>query len=1019
MARNTPLVEDGILIFQYNAQEYQISVGSNEWWHWLETDTISSFHFNHQLGSFTARREQKSKSHYWYAYRRRQGHLTKAYLGKTNELHMDRLEQAARQLAAPLESCTPLSPPISPPALIAPTSQFRNQQRLLSSLLHTKFYLPPERPELVIRSQLLRQLDQGSQQKLVLISAPAGFGKTTLLSTWLTRVNQPYAWLSLDKGDNDPARFWLYVATALQKVVPAIGRDLLPLLSTISPGEALLTILLNMLTEARQRIILLLDDYHLITDQAIHTDLSFFLEHLPANTHLVIASRTDPPLPLTRLRSQGQLTELRVQDLRFSHAEVISFLHDVMRLPLSQDEITALDAHTEGWVAGLQLAAISMQGQANFSEFIAAFTGSHRYILDYLTNEVLLRQPEHIRDFLLQTSILERFSAPLCNALTNQTDGQEMLEQLERINLFLIPLDEHRQWYRYHHLFAEFLQERLLHTHPELLPQLHLRASLWHEQQQLLLEAITHALQAQEMTRALQLIEDSALNVMKNGETTSFLHWLQALPEEKIRPRLRLRLFHAGALIATGQLDQAEMSLQGIAKELEVRKQTLETEEQQADHAQLYAEFAAARSTLAAFRIDIPATISWSQEALRYLSGEEAFIRSIAASGLASAYLMSGDLKAAYETYTTAITASLTTHNLHAALASIGALGFIQVAQGHLHQALETHEQAVRMSISETGRLFPVVSMSYAGLSEIWYEWNDLDKALYYAQEGITLGKRWGYSGMLAQCSCSLAIIQNLFGKSSEALATMQQLEQLIPNNAISTVSRLIQAYRAAIYLYTGHYDQALQWANTCSLSPQDSMHYPRDREYLILTQILFADGQYTQVRRFLERLIAVTEVDGRISALISALIQLALLDQAEASTTLALVALTRAIQLAAPEGFLRIFLDKGRLLCPLLRQLASRANSPVYTLTLLQAFGETVEVHAHAKGGKSSDTLSEREICILNCLSAGKSNQEIAEIFVIAVSTVKTHLSNIYVKLGVHSRTQALVRAREIGLLR
>ncbi len=1025
MARSTPLVEDGVLRFQLENEADHITVDSLEWWRWLERDSVTTFHFKHAEGNFTARREQKSGSSYWYAYRKRQGHLAKVYLGKTEELLLAHLEQVALLLATTAQSHMAKEDPATvffqqqqtfsaSPAITPPPANL--EKKFYSPLLMTKLYLPPTRSDLVVRSQLLQALDHSQQQKLTLLSAPAGFGKTTLLSMWLTRSQQRYAWLSLDKRDNDPGRFWLYIATTLQKIIPEIQEEVLPLLSTLAlpPSEALLTLLLNILAEVRQNVILVLDDYHLITEQDIHEKLSFFLENLPATTHLLIASRSEPTFSLTRLRAQGQLSELHSNDLRFSNTEATAFLCEIMHLNLSKEEIKELDAHTEGWIAGLQLAALSMQGQTQVSDFIATFRGNHRYILDYLSSEVLQRQSEPIRDFLLHTAILERLSAPLCNAITGQNNGQAMLEELERINLFLIPLDEQRHWYRYHHLFAEFLQERLQQREPELLPQLHLRASQWYEQHQMFTEAITHALRADAMQRALQMVEDSAIEIMKNGEIVTLLQWIRAFPEEQIRKHMHLHIFKAAALTGVGQLEYAERCLQEVEQSLKKMQEEIKTEQEQLLYEERYTEFAACRAIQAAFCADLPATFAWSQYALEHLRTEEDFIRSIVATSLGSAYLLLGNLQAAYETYTTAITAAFSIQNVHTALADIGALGFIQAAYGHLQQAIETHQQAIRMSRNKAGYLFPVVSMSYASLAQIWYERNNLEEAQRYAQDGIKQGKRWGYSGTLAQCSCVLATIQVNAEQTAEAFTTMEELERLVEGNTISLVAGLIRSQKALLHLRTGNLERAVYWAQTCGLSEHDTITYPRDGEYLILTQILLAQGATLQARRFLERLISVTEADGRNWTLIDSLVQLALLEQAEGDLSAALNWLTKAVRLAASEGFVRVFLDKGEAILLLLRQLLWRANAPKYTKILLTAFGESPT----GTTPQDREVLSERELHILRCIAEGRSNQEIAQELIIALSTVKTHLSNIYTKLEVHSRTQAIGRARESGLL-
>ncbi len=1056
MAHITPQVNNSILtLYVEKGLERSIPVGSAAWWQWLNEESTTTFHVKSLHGNFTARREQKSGSWYWYAYRKYQGKLRKAYLGKTEELVQERLDTIAAQLSAQItQNIRPESPVPAVPIeaeLVAATSASTSSHKEHASttiaqsdmprritgalytnglqqnpLLTTKFYLPPPRVHLVARQRLMERLTHGLYSKLTLISAPAGFGKTTLLSSWQAITQIPHAWLALDTGDNDPIRFWTYVVATLQSICPTVKDKVMPLLQTIPlpPIEAILTILINECARVPHDVVLLLDDYHLITTQAIHDGMIFLLEHLPSCMHLVLISRTDPPLPLTRLRAQGQLTEIRVQDLRFTFDEVTAFLNQVMGLRLSHEEIAALDAHTEGWVAGLQLAALSMQGRQETANaggveggarhIIESFTGRHRYVLDYLTGEVLQRQPEHVRAFLLQTSILERLSAPLCNAINGRDDSQAMLERLEQANLFLIPLDEQRHWYRYHHLFAEFLRDRLQQIQPDLVPQLHIKAANWYEQNNLLPEAVEHALTAHDLSYAAQLVDKASQLMHMRGDVTTFLHWLSLLPQETIRARPELHLFQAGAYMAIGQLDTADCLLQEV-------EQTLNTLQQNPDEDPIFlqrleSELIGSRSVLAAFHGDVTRTIELSRKALQLLPEENAFMRSVVATSIGNAYMLSGDFVRASEAYAEAVKTGMTAQNIHCVVASIAGQSYIDATQGHLHRALETHKQAIQFGTEYEGHIFPIVSLSYVHLAELWYEWNDLEAAERYARDGIVLGKQWGYIGTLAVGYCTLARIQMLKGNIDEALAIMQQIVQMVDSYHMDIVVKMVAAQQAWIQLKAGHSKAAAQWAQTCGLSEHEILPNPLEGEYPILIQVFIAQGRYAEALRIVERLLPAAETADWGRLVLEYLILQAIILQAQGQLEQALTSLARALSLGAPEDYIRIFIDKGEPIISLLHHAITRSIIPAYTRKLLQAAGETIADEQLPQ--LTTGLLSERELHVLRSIAAGRSNQEIAQEFVIALSTTKTHLNNIYTKLGVHSRTQAILKARELHLL-
>src|ERR687894_436174 len=586
MTRRIPQVVDGVLRVLDPSGGPEITVASPSWIAWLTDPATRSFSFQGTSGRYTARKEHRSRGgEYWVAYRKQGGKLHKAYLGKAEDVTLARLEDVAAEMAdrggevvaSPPSDATSgdggASRPVDAAASeVHTTVDDRQRERRrhgtgADPLLMTKLAVPSTRASLVPRPRLSERLEEGLEAQLILVSAPAGFGKSTLLGAWASELSgsgRPIAWFSLDSADNDPARFWRYFGTAIDLLQPGSGTTALALLDSpqAPPIEAILTTLLNELVDLSTDAVLVVDDYHLIESQTIHEALTFLIDHLPQRMHLVIATRMDPPLPLPRLRARGEMTELRAADLRFTPEEAATFLNRVMGLELSAEDTAELEGRTEGWIAGLQMAALAMRDHADVSGFIAAFTGSNRHVVDYLAEEVLARQPEELRTFLLRTSILDRMCAPLCNAVTGHIDGQTTLEHLERANLFLVPLDDERQWYRYHHLFADVLRQRLSHTQTGLIPALYKRASEWLEEARLIPEAVHHALAAQDWERAIRLIEASGMTIVLSQQGQTLLGWIDELPDTMVRERPVLCTIRALALVFSNRPDAAEASLQ-------------------------------------------------------------------------------------------------------------------------------------------------------------------------------------------------------------------------------------------------------------------------------------------------------------------------------------------------------------------------------------------------------------------------------------------------------------------------
>ena len=661
---------------------------------------------------------------------------------------------------------------------------------MATPLLQTKLYIPPPRPELVPRLRLIEQLNAGlrSGRKLTLVSAPAGFGKTTLVSEWIQALGGAtpplaIAWLSLDEGDNDLTRFLIYSIAALQTIEASIGKGALSALESPQPPatEAILTTLINEVAAISDRIVLVLDDYHIIDAKPVDNTLTFLLEHLPPKMHLVIATREDPHLPLARLRVRGQLTELRVADLRFTPSEAAKFLNQVMGLHLSAEEVASLETRTEGWIAGLHLAALSMRGREDVPGFIRAFAGDNRYIVDYLVEEVLNRQPEHVRNFLLQTSILDRLCGPLCDALTGQQDGRGMLGTLEHGNLFVVPLDDKRQWYRYHHLFAGVLQAHLMEEQPNQVPILHQRASEWYEHNGPSSDAIRHALAAEDFERGAGLVELVWPEMDRSFQSAAWLGWVKALPDELVRARPVLSVGYAWALLNGGELEAAEARLRAAERWLDTTAHRDERPEASSakmvvvDEEQLRSlpvTIANARAYLAQTRGDVPGSIKYARRALDLLPETDHFRRGRAAVLLGLAYWANGDLEAAHRTLADAMASFQMTGNTLFAISFTFILADIRMAQGRLHEAVSTYERSLQLA-TEQGEPAPQGTADlYLGLSELYREHGDMEAARQHLLRSEGLGEPgWVYQHRLRRAQAQIKKDQGDLDGAVELLA--------------------------------------------------------------------------------------------------------------------------------------------------------------------------------------------------------------------------------------------------------
>jgi LuxR family maltose regulon positive regulatory protein len=901
------------------------------------------------------------------------------------------------------------------------------------SILQTKLYRPPQRPFVISRPHLLARLDDQPAGRVTLLSAPAGFGKTTLVSEWASLKDEggrrktekenssfilhpsSFAWLSLDESDNDLARFWRYVIVALQQLSPTIGKSAEPLLANLKPAadiEPLMTALINDITAAappETTFTLALDDYHLIQAAPIHQSLSFLLQHQPPQLHILILTRADPPLSLARLRVQGRLLELRAADLRLTLAETESFLNEVMGLGLPLAAVQTLAARTEGWAAALQLAALSLRGLAEneVDHFVQTFAGTHRHILNYLLEEVLQRQPPAVQQFLLRTAVLRRLTAPLCQAVTAQPEAAAILAELARASLFVTSLDEAGQWYRYHPLFAEALQARLRQLEPGLLPELHRRASGWCASNGFWDKAIGHALAAEDYETAASLIEQQAEQTWAHGDLATVLGWLDALPAHLPARQPRLCLIYTWLLFLHDRWDKATACWQTAEQLI---SQAAETEQPY-----LRGMWAAIGGAMAAHRREAAETLRLTQEALVYLPPEETTWREVTLINLGLAYLWQGKAHEAIAACHEAAEWCRRQGNIYLAFAALWHEAEACLAAGRLRHAATLYEQLQRLDESEGSSHLLLKANGDVGLAGLAYEHNDLAtaKALLTA----ALPQLWpgGQPRVVLYGRIVLARLYHAQGQHEAAQGQLRLAETMTRQMNMAAESRQLAAVCARLALNQGDENSAAHWLVGSPAAVNDRPDLGHEEEHLALAHLLLKQQRYGEARELLRRLQAAAEQDGRDGSLIEILILTALLHQAHGQHDQALIPLARALTLAEPEGYCRIFLDAGRPLFSLIQDAGRQGVLPFYTGQLLQADGR--------RGGNSEpagllEPLTGREQEILRLIAQGCSNQQIASALVLSVGTVKGHVNHIFGKLDVQNRTEAVARSRELGLL-
>ncbi len=904
-------------------------------------------------------------------------------------------------------------------------------------IVTTKLNTPQPRPNLVRRLRLLARLDAGLTHGVTLVCAPAGFGKTMLISDWVhhlvaTAPIRTASWLSLDEGDDDPARFMRYVAVALHRLTPRASETIRAALQSPSPPSprALMGILINDLARLPTESVLVLDDYHLLRDRSIHDAVTFLLDHLPPRFHLLIATREDPPLPLARFRAGNAIAELRQADLRFTVDEATAFLRDVMGLTLSAADVQVLQTRTEGWIAGLQLAALSMQDRVDTAGFIAAFHGSNRYVLDYLVEGVISRQSELVQDFLLRTSIVDRLCGPLCDAVleTPKVVGegagvlaQDMLEHLERANLFVEPLDAERRWYRYHALFGELLRLRLRQTRPELVADLHRRASAWHEQAGLPADAIRHALAGSDVDHAARLIERHALPLMYRGQSRLVLGWLDALPAGITHDHPYLALFHAVALAVTQDLDRAERYLQDIEHDL---LPTLTSTQRRVFRGWVIG----VRSFITLYVGDTERGVALARQALPLLPATEV-IRPPMLGVSAAEFLVSGDVGPATEHEVAALALpGKDLNNLYLTLRNIALLGRLHIMQGRLRQAAATYARAAGLVPGQSRVQDTIGGLTYRfGPGALLLERGELDAAermLAQGRDALTDADLVLPADVLLG-HAALAGVRQARGDGPGALAVMAEFTEVARRrNFVPSLLAQAAAVVARLRLRQGDLADAAWWAEGSGLQVGDEVRYPREAEYLTLVRVRIAQGHAAETMALLDRILKAAEAGGRGRSAIEILIVRALARQAQGHTAAALADLTRALALAEPEGYVRIFADEGRPIEVLLQRVAARRVVSRYAAKLLAAIRATTLEAPQRNGGSPGEApllaepLTAREREVLQLLAADASNAEIARKLVLTVGTVKTHVHNIFGKLGIRSRAQVTAKASDLHLL-
>jgi LuxR family maltose regulon positive regulatory protein len=913
-------------------------------------------------------------------------------------------------------------------------------------LLATKLHPRPARANLVARPRLCRLLDEGRAASLILVSAPAGFGKTTLLAEWLGHTPHDACWLSLDAGDNDPARFLSYVIATLEQAVPGVAGDLVELLRSPEPpaAEAVLAALMNELALAPADLFLVLDDYHVITSPAVNGAVTFLLENLPPNLHLIISSRADPPIPIARLRSQGQVVEIRADELRFTPDEAAAFLTHTMGLTLTPEQVAVLDERAEGWIAGLQMAALSMRGREDVDAFIQAFAGTNRFILDFLVEEVLAREPEEIQTFLLQTALLTRLSGPLCDAVTDRADSQQMLERLERCNLFVVPLDDDRCWYRYHHLFADLLQARLYQTGHEPVARLRAHAAEWCERNGQVAEAVSYALAAHDYARAARLVARYWGDVANDGEIETAWSWLAALPEDVVRNSAPLSVACCWTLWLKGEMSAIETHLLNVEAALDCLADPEASDADDEIDVALPAQVAALRSIVARYNFDFATACAHAERALAQIpeglpSKNTAQLRGLALLVLASACDGAGDLERAVEAYAETIRGFRLGRNAAGIAITYRMVGLLRLL-GRLCAAEAACRAALRYSEEQGLARLPATGILHLALAEVLVERNELATAEDHLARAHELGRRSGRLDAVRNAAPALARLRLVRGDVGGALDAIDEAVATLGEPPPPLAHAELLALKARILLRQSALDAASYWADEALRLAGRDRGQTGEMVALAALRVQVARSQPDEAVTLLTRALAAAEEHGWLGLALELRILRSLALWQQGAAREAEADLQFALALAEPEGAVRAFLDEGEPLAALLRKLARRplgtagegchGDSAPFLTSLLAAFGAPGEAQTPIgtpQPGRNAlspgalpliEPLSDRELEVLRLMAAGLTNEQIARRLIIALGTVKAHIHHISGKLGAQNRARAVARAQELGLL-
>jgi LuxR family maltose regulon positive regulatory protein len=885
-------------------------------------------------------------------------------------------------------------------------------------IITTKLFLPSHPPNLVSRPRLLKRLEHGSNGKLTLISAQAGFGKTTLLSEWISQCGRPVCWISLDERDNDPQRFLKYILAGLQRLNKNYGESTQfdHLASRSQEAEDFLTNLVNDISTISEPLILVLDDYHVITEALIQQMMLFLLDHMPPQMHMIVSSRSDPPWPLSRLKVYGEILEIRSQEMRFTMQEAATFLNDMMGLELSAENIAALEKRTEGWIVGLQMAALSLQQRPDKDAFIEAFTGSHRYVVDYLVEEVLEQQPPEIQDFLLKTSILTRLSGPLCNAVVGRQDSQDVLVELEQKNLFLIPLDDERRWFRYHHLFADLLHYHLKHTLGNIVLDLHERASTWYEENGLMADAIHHALVANKIDRIVQLMNDMIIQTLDYSELKALLDWLERLPEPEAMRYPWLLVTRTWAYFNAGDYMLVEENLVELDRLLTSQAIPGESANRIRGHA------AAIRSYLAELRENPQTAMQQAEDALAWLPGKDIHLRALVAIRWANCLAWLGDLERAIPAYREAGESSKLAGEGQQAIIALSEMAVVQMLSGKLIQAIDSITEVNNYAdflVKRDGRRLPAMGILYRHISFIQHEQNELTKAEYYAREAIKICRQWGEKESLLGALLALTRVQFTMGQYEKVEQNLKKITQIAGEISPIYVKQLV-TWNIHYQLLMGRLEGIESWVQDLGLKADHVFGYERCQDYQNYACYLFAKRDYFQALEVVDALLkVVTDVGASMFAIkykVLKAIFLYKIDKINDATG----AFREALSMAGAEGYVRSILDQGESVEDLLKIAIAKGIEVDYASKLLAAHRSVSKPSPSPLliSEDFADPLSPREMEVLRFFATDLTAPEIARELVISANTVRSHIKNIYSKLDAHNRYEALRKARELDLL-